>query len=76
MFLFSFIADAEQILWDIRDEELGFFLKMEKSSLSEELWKEFPSLCDAVREAELLPKCELEVNGRASCVSLFKKTFE
>uniref|UniRef100_A0A8C4N2E1 NACHT domain-containing protein n=2 Tax=Eptatretus burgeri TaxID=7764 RepID=A0A8C4N2E1_EPTBU len=33
---------------------------MEKSSLSEEFWKAFPSLCDAVRESQLLSKCDLK----------------
>uniref|UniRef100_A0A8C4N9W0 Uncharacterized protein n=2 Tax=Eptatretus burgeri TaxID=7764 RepID=A0A8C4N9W0_EPTBU len=55
------VHEAEIILQDLQDDKLLFFLKMKKTLLSEELWKEFPSLCDAVREAELIPKCELKV---------------
>ena len=59
---YLFIVEAERILQDLPDEDLPFFLRIEKSSLSEELRKDFPRLCDAVREARLSPKFELEVN--------------
>uniref|UniRef100_UPI00358F5227 NACHT, LRR and PYD domains-containing protein 12-like n=1 Tax=Myxine glutinosa TaxID=7769 RepID=UPI00358F5227 len=54
------VHEAERILQVLSDKDLLFFLKMEKSSLSEEVWDEFPSLCDAVRKAQLLPKCDLK----------------
>uniref|UniRef100_A0A8C4Q8E0 CARD domain-containing protein n=1 Tax=Eptatretus burgeri TaxID=7764 RepID=A0A8C4Q8E0_EPTBU len=62
------VHDAERMLQNLSDTDLHFFLKMERSSFSKGLWKEFPNVCDAVREAQLLPKCDLEVNGRASCI--------
>uniref|UniRef100_A0A8C4QD03 CARD domain-containing protein n=2 Tax=Eptatretus burgeri TaxID=7764 RepID=A0A8C4QD03_EPTBU len=56
------VHDAERMLQHLSDTDLHFFLKMERSSLSKGLWKEFPNVCDAVREAQLLPKCDLKVN--------------
>uniref|UniRef100_A0A8C4R5Q4 CARD domain-containing protein n=1 Tax=Eptatretus burgeri TaxID=7764 RepID=A0A8C4R5Q4_EPTBU len=54
------VQEADRILQDLPDEDLPFFLQIEKSSLSEELRKDFPRLCDAVREARLSPKFELK----------------
>uniref|UniRef100_UPI00358F1064 NACHT, LRR and PYD domains-containing protein 12-like n=1 Tax=Myxine glutinosa TaxID=7769 RepID=UPI00358F1064 len=56
----STVHEAERILRGLQDDKLPFFLKMEKSSLSEELWEMFPDLCEAVKKAHVLPKCTLE----------------
>uniref|UniRef100_UPI00358F8AEF NACHT, LRR and PYD domains-containing protein 3-like isoform X2 n=1 Tax=Myxine glutinosa TaxID=7769 RepID=UPI00358F8AEF len=54
------VHEAEIILQDLADEDLLFFVKIEKSLLSKGLRKAFPNLCDAVKEAQLLPKCTLK----------------
>ena len=74
--IYLFIVEEERILQDLPDEDLPFFLRIEKSSLSEELRKDFPRLCDAFREARLSPKFELKVNWRESHVLLQKETFK
>uniref|UniRef100_A0A8C4QT79 Uncharacterized protein n=1 Tax=Eptatretus burgeri TaxID=7764 RepID=A0A8C4QT79_EPTBU len=58
------VRDVETKLDRFSNEKLLFLMKMEKSSLSEELWKEFPQLCHEAREAGLLPQCFSELFGK------------
>uniref|UniRef100_UPI00358ECDEB NACHT, LRR and PYD domains-containing protein 3-like isoform X2 n=1 Tax=Myxine glutinosa TaxID=7769 RepID=UPI00358ECDEB len=58
------VRNVETKLDRFSNEKLLFLMKMEKSSLSEELWKEFPKLCCKAREAGLLPQCFSELFGQ------------
>uniref|UniRef100_A0A8C4WVR5 CARD domain-containing protein n=1 Tax=Eptatretus burgeri TaxID=7764 RepID=A0A8C4WVR5_EPTBU len=71
------VNEAEKIIRGLQDGKLPFFLKMENSSLSEELWETFPDMCDAVEEAQLLPNFTLKdfeefkrntSNNRVNCL--------